>query len=208
MPVAGSLATLMKEWPLNSVTLSTATHNKLREALDGTDTQVATCIINRWTAKMKGAKGCITREISRRGGIAVQKTPEISSRVVSEEEKKNSSSDETRGQTFTPPLPFWWSCSLTIRPTIDEVLAKAQFLSPPLYQIHCIGPVGFEFAHIYSEGSLKSGPYMSLFFIYNYYFENLIYKWIKQFENQHESGPILWAMFWWKLELYFYRIVL
>ena len=25
---------------------------------------------------------------------------------------------------------------------------------------------------------------LSLFFIYNYYFENLIYKWIKQFENQ------------------------
>ena len=31
---------------------------------------------------------------------------------------------------------------------------------------------------------------MSLFFIYNFYFENLIYKWIKQFENQQESNPI------------------
>ena len=55
MPAAGSLAALMKEWPLNSVMLSTATHNKLREALDGTDTQVATYEIDRWTAKMKGA---------------------------------------------------------------------------------------------------------------------------------------------------------
>ena len=36
-------------------------------------------------------------------------------------------------------------------PTVDEVLTKAQFLSPLLYQIHCIGPVGFGFAHIYSE---------------------------------------------------------
>ena len=36
-------------------------------------------------------------------------------------------------------------------PTIDEVLTKAQFLSPLLYQIHCIGLVGFGFAHIYSE---------------------------------------------------------
>ena len=35
--------------------------------------------------------------------------------------------------------------------TVDEVLTKAQFLSPLLYQIHCIGPVGFGFAHIYSE---------------------------------------------------------
>ena len=63
-------------------------------------------MINRWTAKMMGAKGYITREISRRGGIVVQKTPESSSRVVSKEEKKNSSSDDARGQTFTPPLPL------------------------------------------------------------------------------------------------------
>ena len=44
--------------------LSTATHSKLREALDGIDTQVATCAIDRWTAKMKGAEEYITREIS------------------------------------------------------------------------------------------------------------------------------------------------
>ena len=114
MPAAGSLATLMKEWPLNSVTLSTATHSKLREALDRTDTQVTTCTINRWTAKMKGAEEYITREISRREGIAIQKTPESSSCIVSEEEKKNSSSDEARGQTFTPPLRHWRFCSPTI----------------------------------------------------------------------------------------------
>ena len=46
--------------------LPTATHSKWREALDGTDTQVATCAIDRWTAKMKRTKGYITREISRR----------------------------------------------------------------------------------------------------------------------------------------------
>ena len=48
--------------------LSTATHGKLREALDGTNTQVVTCAIDRWTAKMKGAKEYITREISGGGG--------------------------------------------------------------------------------------------------------------------------------------------
>ena len=52
MPVAGSLAALMKELPLNSAMLSTATHSKLREALDGTNTQVATCTIDRWMAKI------------------------------------------------------------------------------------------------------------------------------------------------------------
>ena len=155
MPAAGSLAALMKEWPLNSVTLSTATHNKLRKALDGTDTQVVTCTSNRWTARMKGAEEYITKEVSRIRRIAIRKTLEgLNCAVSEEEEKKNSSSDETRGQTFTPPLRRWRSC-----PTVDEVLTKAQFLSPLLYQIHCIGPVGFGFAHIYIEGSPESGPY-------------------------------------------------
>ena len=46
------------------------------------------------------------------------------------------------------------------RPTVEGVLTKAQFSSPLLYQIHCIRPVGFGFAHIYSERSPpKLGPY-------------------------------------------------
>ena len=102
---------------------------------------------------MKGAEEYITREVSRRKGIAIRETPEGPSCVVSEEEKKNSSSDEARGQTFTPPLRRWRSC-----PTVDEVLTMTQFLSLLLYQIYCIGLVGFGFAHIYNEGPLKSGP--------------------------------------------------
>ena len=93
MPAADSLAALMKEWPLNSVTLSTATHSKLREALDGINTQVVTCTSNRWTTRMKGAEEYITREVSRRRRIAIWKTLEGPSCAVSEEEEKNSSSD-------------------------------------------------------------------------------------------------------------------
>ena len=90
--------------------LPTATHSKWREALDGTDTQVATCAIDRWTAKMKGVEEYITREISRKGGTAIRKTPESSIGGVSEEEKKNSSSDEARGRTLTvTPQP---SCTI------------------------------------------------------------------------------------------------
>ena len=68
MPAVGSLAALMREWPLNSAMRTTATHTKLREALDGTDTQVATYTIDRYTAKMKEGEEYITREISRRSG--------------------------------------------------------------------------------------------------------------------------------------------
>ena len=52
MPAADSLATLMKKLPLNSTTLFAATHSKLRRAADGTGTPVATCMINKWTAKI------------------------------------------------------------------------------------------------------------------------------------------------------------
>ena len=83
--------------------LSTATHSKLREVLDGTDTQVATYTIDRWKAKMKRAEEYITREIPRIRGTTIWKTPESSSGTVSEEEKKKSFSAEARGRTLTLP---------------------------------------------------------------------------------------------------------
>ena len=54
MPTADDLATLMRKWPLNSITLVTATHKKLEKAADGTNTQVTTCMINKWRAKING----------------------------------------------------------------------------------------------------------------------------------------------------------
>ena len=59
--------------------MSVATHSKLRKALNGTDTQVATCMINKRTVKMNGAEGYITTEISQeKGTITVLWTPESS----------------------------------------------------------------------------------------------------------------------------------
>ena len=52
MPAADSLAALMKKRPLNSITLFAATHSKLRKVVNGTGTQVATFMINKWTAKI------------------------------------------------------------------------------------------------------------------------------------------------------------
>ena len=61
--------------------------------------------------------------------------------------------DPLLNYTVDDPVPQG-SC-----PNVDEVLTKAQFLRPLLYQIHCIGSVGFGFIHIYSEGPPKSRPY-------------------------------------------------
>ena len=69
---------------------------------------MATCAIDRWTAKMKRIEGYITREISRRGGTTIRKTPGSSIGRVSEKEKKKSSSAEDRGRALTfPPTTLW-----------------------------------------------------------------------------------------------------
>ena len=65
MPAADSLAALMRKWPLNNITLFAATHSKLRKAADGTGTQVATCMINKWMAKINGEEIYNTRDPSR-----------------------------------------------------------------------------------------------------------------------------------------------
>ena len=145
--------------------LSTTTHSKWREALDGTNTQVATCTIDRWMAKMKGAKEYITREISGGEGRFGRHKKAL---VVQYQKRKRRTHPRTRLEDELWPSPNYAvddpapqrSCL-----TVDKVLAKAQFLSPLLYQIHCIGPVGFGFAHIYSERHPpppKRGPYIDI----------------------------------------------
>ena len=69
---------------------------------------MATCAIDRWTAKMKRTEGYITREISRRGGTTIRKMPGSSIGRVSKEEKKKLSSAEDRGRALTfPPTTLW-----------------------------------------------------------------------------------------------------
>ena len=67
--------------------------------------------------------------------------------------------------TVDDPIPRR-SCS-----TVEGVLTKVQFLSLLLYQIYCIGPVGFGFTHIYSERSpLNRDPtYIYIYIMKNYY---------------------------------------
>ena len=55
-----------------------------------------------------------------------------------------------------------------------------------------LASINEQILHIYFVANikLKKKKTCVLFYIYNFYFENLIYKWIKQFENQQESDPI------------------
>ena len=140
---------------MNSAILTTTTHSKLREALDGIDTQVATYTIDRWTAKMKRIEGYITREISRRGG-QFRRGQEVLLVECQERRRRNHSRPRTEDELdLSPRHAVDDPISQRSCPTVEGVLTKAQFSSPLLYQIHCIKPIGFgfEFAHIYSERS-------------------------------------------------------
>ena len=115
---------------------------------------------NRWTAKMKGAEGYITREISQeRGDRSSEDTWKLQPWSIRGEEEELILGRSLRIDLYPSSTPLMILFPNNPARPIDEVLTKAQLLSLLLYQIHCIGPVGFGFAHIYSEGPLKSGPY-------------------------------------------------
>ena len=105
----------MREWPLNSAMLTTTTHSKLREALDGTDIQVATCAIDRWTAKMKRTKGYITREISRRGGRQFRRHKEVLLVEYQKRRRINHPRPRTEDEPWPSPQP---RCRRSNSPTI------------------------------------------------------------------------------------------
>ena len=58
---------------MNSITLFVATHSKLRKAVDGTGTQVATCMINKWMVKIREKEIYNTRDPPREGGKKKEK---------------------------------------------------------------------------------------------------------------------------------------
>ena len=126
MPAAGSLAALMRELPLNSAMLTTTTYSKLREALDGTDTQVATCAIDRWMVKMKRTEGYITRDFSQRGDGNSEDARKFYWWSIRRGEEEiilgrgpRTSLDLPPNHTVDDPIPR------RSRPTVEGVLTKA-----------------------------------------------------------------------------------
>ena len=144
----------MKEWPLNSITLFVATHNKLKKAADGIGTQVATCMINKWTAKInekeiyngkcppRVGKEKKKRKKKEDGGSSYHpwKLPPLSTK-------------ELRRRRISPQaflrINFYPSFIRSIIPSpYDHVRLLELSLKPSswayfLYQIYCIGPVRF-----------------------------------------------------------------
>ena len=155
MSITDSLATLMKKWPLNSTTLFAATHSKLRKVTDGTNTPVATCMINKWTAKINGKEIYNGKCPPREGEGEKSKRKKMEDGCSSHHPWKLSplSTKEPRTRRISPRtkpedklLPFLhtfdhlislWSC-----PAVGA-LTKTQFFSPLslpnlLYRVHWV----------------------------------------------------------------------
>ena len=86
-----------------------ATHSKLRKATDGIDTPVATCMIDKWMAKISEKEiyngKCPPKERERKSkkekeGRRLQFLPPLKAFIAKHqriEKKKNQSSDKARG---------------------------------------------------------------------------------------------------------------
>ena len=144
MPAADSLAALMRKWLLNSIILFAATHSKLRKVAGETGTQVATCMINKWTAKINVKEIYNTRGLPRtkkdrkkegerdkkkdgRSSYHLRKLPQLSTK----ESRRRRINHRTKPKDKLSPFPhafdhsiYIWSC-----PAV-AALTKAQFLSP------------------------------------------------------------------------------
>ena len=141
--------------------LTTTTHSKLREALDRTNTQVATCAIDRWTAKMKRTEGYKTREISRRWGRQFGRHQEVLLVEYQKRRKKNHPRPRTEDELWPFPQPrCWQSSSLAIPPDRWRRPHKGPVLKPAslpnsLYWTCWV----WVCSHLQWKEPPKSGPY-------------------------------------------------
>ena len=140
MPTVDDLATLMRKWPLNSITLVAATYSKLKKAADGTSTQVTTCIINKWRGKINGKEvynvrdppGIVEEKKERdwRKTVAVFTTLEsFCNEALKNQEEESVIGLSPRINFHSSPHVFDYSIYLWLC-LVVATFTKAQFLSP------------------------------------------------------------------------------
>ena len=149
MTTVDDLAALMREWLLNSITLVAATHSKLKKAADGTSTQVVTCMINKWRAKInvkevykvRDPPGMGDRKIDWRNTVAVFTTLESSyDQAPKNEEEESILGSSPRINYHSSPYVFDHSIYLWSCPVV-ATLTKAQFLNPFSIKFIVLGPL-------------------------------------------------------------------
>ena len=164
----------MMKWPLNSTTLFAATHNKLRKAADGIGTPVATCMIDKWTAKINEKEIYIMENalLEWEGGKSKRRKKEegcssyypwkLSPLSTKEREEEESVLEQSPRINFYP-----FSIRSIIPFPYDHVRLLEFSLKPSswahfLYQIYYIGPVGFGLICLIVKNLPKVDPTFSL----------------------------------------------
>ena len=69
----------------------------------------------------------------------------------------------------------------------QKIREKKQLPNIPLVSSHTLSECDEAFS--FFSGLILYKKNVFLFYIYNFYFENLLYKWTKKFKNQQESIP-------------------
>ena len=149
MLTADDLVALMRKWPLNSITLVAATHSKLKKAANGTSTQVATYIINKWRAKINGKEVYNIRDPPGMGDWKIdwRKTVAVFTTLKSfcNQSPKNQEGESVLGSSprinyHSSPYVFDHSIYLRSCPVV-ATFTKVQFLSLFSIKFIVLGPL-------------------------------------------------------------------
>ena len=142
-------------WPLDSAIGATAVHRASKRVADGTGTPVATCMINKWTVKINEKEIYIMENalLEWEGGKSKRRKKEegcssyhpwkLSMLSTKEWEEEESVLEQS------PRINFYPSSIRSIIPSPYDHVRLLEFSLKPsswahfLYQIYCIGPVGF-----------------------------------------------------------------
>ena len=145
----------MRKWPLNSITLVAAIHRKLENAANETSTQVATCMINKWRAKINGNEVYNIRNPLGMGDQKIDKGKTVAVCIMLEsfcnQALKNQEEEPVLGSS--PRIKFHTSPHvLVIQSTYNHVQLLWSSLKPSSWthslQIYCIGLVGPESTYL------------------------------------------------------------
>ena len=155
----------MRKWPLNSITLVAAIHRKLEKAANGTSTQVATCMINKWRAKINGNEVYNVRNPPGMGDQKIDKENTVAVCIMLESfcNQALENQEEEPVLRSSPRIKFHTSPHVfVIQSTYNHVQLLRSSLKPSSWthslQIYCIGLVGLEFTRVTVE-VLKPSPY-------------------------------------------------
>ena len=144
----------MRKWPLNSIALVAVTHRKWRKAADRTSTQVATCMINKWRAKINRKEVYNVRNPPGMGDWKLMKgrwllfVPSRKAFVTKHWKSRRRTSPQIKPKDKVSHFPSCVCYSICLRSCpVVTILTKAQFLNPFSTNLLCWASWAWAYSH-------------------------------------------------------------